>query len=221
VRLDWDWAFAAAILPRLLGALEVTVLATVLGSILALSLGLLFAVARRSRVRLLSATTHALVEFVRSTPLLIQIYVLFYVMPGFGLRLSPLATGIVALGLHYGAYTAEVYRAGIEAVPRGQWEAAAALNLDARRTFLRIVLPQALPPIVPALGNYVIAMFKDTPLLSTITVVEMLYTAKDIGSETFRYLEPFTLTGVLFLTVSLLAAAGVRAVGRRLPVCAT
>jgi polar amino acid transport system permease protein len=217
MRLDWDWAFAATILPRLLEALEVTVIATLLGSALALSLGLLLAVLRRSPVRAVSAAARLLIEFVRSTPLLIQIYVLFYVMPRFGVRLSAMTTGVLALGLHYGAYTAEVYRAGIEAVPRGQWEAAAALNLGRGRTFLRIVLPQALPPIVPALGNYVIAMFKDTPLLSTITVIELLYTAKDIGSETFRYLEPFTLVGVLFLAVSLLAAVGVRAVERRLP----
>jgi polar amino acid transport system permease protein len=217
VRLDWDWAFAAAILPRLLEALRVTVVATALGSALALVLGLLVALLRRSRVAAVAVAARAIVEFVRSTPLLIQIYVLFYVMPRFGLRLSPLTTGVLALGLHYGAYTSEVYRAGIDAVPRGQWEAAAALNLPPRRTFVRIILPQALPPIVPALGNYVIAMFKDTPLLSTITVVELLYTAKDIGAETFRYLEPFTLVGVLFLAVSLAAAAAVRYVERRLP----
>ncbi len=217
MRLDWDWAFAAAVLPRLVDALGVTVLATLLGSALALAAGLLFAALLRSPLRLVALPARALIEFVRSTPLLIQIYVLFYVMPNVGVRLSPLTTGVLALGLHYGAYTAEVYRAGIDAVPRGQWEAAAALNLGPRRTFFRIILPQALPPIVPALGNYVIAMFKDTPLLSTITVVEMLYTAKDIGSETFRYLEPFTLVGVLFLAVSLAAAAGVRFVERRLP----
>jgi polar amino acid transport system permease protein len=110
-----------------------------------------------------------------------------------------------------------VYRAGIEAVPRGQWEAAAALSLSRSHTFFRIVLPQAIPPIVPSLGNYIVAMFKETPLLSTITVVELLYTAKDIGSETFRYLEPFTLVGVLFLALSLIAMAGIRFVERRLP----
>jgi polar amino acid transport system permease protein len=110
-----------------------------------------------------------------------------------------------------------VYRAGLESVARGQWEAARALNLPPRRTFLRIVLPQAIPPVLPALGNYVVAMFKDTPLLSTITVLELLYTAKNVGAETFRYLEPFTLVGVLFLVVSLVAAAGIRALERRLP----
>lgn len=215
MRLDWDWDFTLAILPRLVSALQVTVSATVVGVCIALVLGLLLAIMRRSRVRPLSLAGGALIEFVRSTPLLIQIYFLFYVMPRFGVTLTPFLTGVVALGLHYGAYMSEVYRAGIDSVPRGQWEAAAALNLGRRRTFFRIILPQAIPPIVPALGNYLVAMFKDTPLLSTITVLELLYTARDIGAETFRYLEPLTLVGLLFLAVSLVAASGVRLVERR------
>jgi polar amino acid transport system permease protein len=131
--------------------------------------------------------------------------------------LSPFTTGVLALGVHYGAYLSEVYRAGIESVPRGQVDAARALGFGPVRTFWRVVLPQALPPVVPAIGNYVVAMFKDTPLLSTITVLEVLHAAKDIGSRTFRYVEPFTLVGVLFLVLSLIAAAGVRRLERRLP----
>jgi len=218
---DWDWEFAMAVLPALARALYVTVEATAAGAGLALTLGLLLAVLRRSRIRSLSVSVAWAVEFVRSTPLLIQIYFLFYVVPRFGFTMTPLITGIIALGVHYSAYAAEVYRAGIDSVPREQWEAAAALNLPPGRTFLRIILPQAVRPVVPALGNYVVAMFKDTPLLSTITVAELLYTAKDIGAQTFRYLEPFTLVGVLFLVVSLAAAAAVRIVERRLPAYGT
>jgi polar amino acid transport system permease protein len=109
-----------------------------------------------------------------------------------------------------------VYRAGIEAVPRGQWEAAKALNLSPGRTWLRVILPQAIPPIVPAMGNYLVAMFKDTPLLSAITVVELLQQSKMIGSATFRYTEPLTLVGLLFLALSLVAAWGVRGLEARL-----
>jgi polar amino acid transport system permease protein len=156
------------------------------------------------------------VEFLRSTPLLIQIYFLFYVMPQFGVTLSPLITGVLALGVHYSAYMSEVYRAGIDSVPSGQWDAATALNLGRLHAFRRVILPQALPPVVPALGNYVIAMFKDTPMLSTITVLEVLNVARTVGSETFRYVEPLTLVGLFFLAASLLAARGVRAVERRL-----
>lgn len=219
--LDWDWAFVVEILPSLTSALGVTVVATLLGSAVALVLGLVFAVARMVPSKVVAGTTAVFVGFIRSTPLLVQIYFLFYVMPRFGLLLSPMVTGVVALGLHYASYTAEVYRAGIESVSRGQWEAATALSLSRSRTFFRVVLPQALPPVVPALGNYVIAMFKETPLLSTITVLELVYTAKDIGSQTFRYLEPFTLVGAMFLLVSLVAAAVVRLVERRLPAYAS
>jgi polar amino acid transport system permease protein len=217
MRLDWNWEFTLAILPELARALRITVAATLVGSALALVLGLALALLRRSSIRGLGAATGWVVEFVRNTPLLIQIYVLFYVLPRFGFSMTPFVTGVLALGVHYSAYTSEVYRAGIDSVPRGQWEAAAALNLPRARTFFRVILPQALPPVVPALGNYVVAMFKDTPLLSTITVMELLFTAKNLGAETFRYLEPFTLVGLLFLIVSLAAAGGIRMLERRMP----
>ena len=214
--LDWNWEFAFTILPSLLRALRVTVAATVVGMALALVAGLFWAMLRRSRSKLVAWPATGIVEFVRSTPLLVQIYFLFYVMPAVGVKLSPFLTGVIALGLHYSAYTAEVYRSGIDGVPKGQWEAARALNFSHLRTFFTIILPQAIPPIIPALGNYLVAMFKDTPLLSTITVLELLYTSKDIGSQTFRYLEPLTIVGGLFLLVSLLSAWLIRGLERRL-----
>ncbi|MDH3289147.1 MAG: ectoine/hydroxyectoine ABC transporter permease subunit EhuD [Betaproteobacteria bacterium] len=206
----FDWGYVWDIAPRLAEGLVVTLQATVLGMAVALTLGLVLALARRSRYRLVGWPTSALVEFVRSTPLLVQIYFLFYILPDAGLRLSPLATGVLALGLHYAAYCSEVYRAGLESVPKGQWEAAVALNLSRWRTMKDIIIPQAIPPVVPALGNYLVAMFKDTPLLSAITVLEVLQAAKLVGSETFRYVEPLTLVGVLFLVLSLLSATAIR-----------
>lgn len=211
----FDWRFAWDILPRLAEGLVVTLQATVLGMAVALSLGLILALARRSRYRLVAWPTGVLVEFIRSTPLLVQIYFLFYVLPDTGVRLSPLATGVLALGLHYAAYCSEVYRAGLESVPKGQWDAAIALNLGRWRLMKDIIVPQAIPPVVPALGNYLVAMFKDTPLLSAITVLEMLQAAKLIGAESFRYIEPLTLVGVVFLLLSLLSAAAVRWVEAR------
>ncbi|CUI56799.1 ectoine/hydroxyectoine ABC transporter permease subunit EhuD [Achromobacter xylosoxidans] len=212
----FDWSFALEILPTLGSALLITIQATVLGMLVAVTLGLALALLRRSRLALLSLPTAFVIEFVRSTPLLVQMYFLFYVLPLTGVQMSPLATGIVALGLHYATYCAEVYRAGIEAVPRGQLEAARALNMSPWRTAVGVVLPQAIPPVVPALGNYLVAMFKDTPLLSAITVVELLQQSKMIGSTTFRYTEPLTLVGVLFLALSLIAAWGVRGLEARL-----
>lgn len=208
--MEFDFAFAIEVLPDLLEALWITIQATIGGSVLAALLGLVWAIMRRSHAWAISQAARWIIEFVRSTPLLVQIYFVFYILPDLGLRLSPMVTGVLALGVHYSAYMAEVYRAGIEGVDRGQWEASVALNLRPRVIWTRIVLPQAIPPMIPAMGNYLIAMFKDTPMLSAITVLEMLQTAKIIGSETFRYLEPLTMVGVLFLIVSLVASAGVR-----------
>jgi len=212
----FDWHFAWQILPTLGSALVITIEATLIGMLLAVTLGLALALLRRAPLWILSAPAAFIVEFVRSTPLLVQMYFLFYVLPSAGLSMSPLTTGILALGVHYAAYCAEVYRAGLEAVPRGTLEAATALNLSRWRTAVGVLLPQAIPPVVPALGNYLVAMFKDTPLLSAITVVELLQQSKMIGSTTFRYTEPLTLVGALFLALSLAAAWGVRRVEQRL-----
>lgn len=198
----WDWSYAFGILPELVRAMGVTVQATLWGFVLAMSVGLVLALLRRSRFRLLNGAAGAAIEFIRSTPLLVQAFFLFYVLPFYGITIPPFMTGVLALGLHYAAYLSEVYRSGIESVPKGQWEAAVALNLSKTQTWTRIVLPQALPPIIPVLGNYFIVMFKETPILSAITVVEMLQRAKILGSESFRYTEGFTLVGLLFLLLS-------------------
>jgi len=205
LRFDWDWAFAWEILPRLLEGAWITLQATVVGFALALAIGLLLALGRRGP-RLLSIPSTVFIEFVRSTPLLVQLYVLYFILPNFGISMSAFLTGVIGLGLHYGTYLSEVYRAGIENVPRGQWEAAIALNFGTRTTWKNIVLPQAIPPMLPAFGNYFIVMFKETPLLSAITVVELLQTAKIIGSRTFSYVEPYTLVGIIFLMLSYPAA---------------
>lgn len=205
----FDWGYTWEILPQLVDALGVTLLATVLGFALALPLGLLWTVLRRGSGwlgRPVALGVSLWVDFVRSTPLLIQLYFLYYALPMVGPAISPLATGVLALGLHYSSYTAEVYRAGVDGVPRGQWEAARALGFRPWQTWLRVIVPQAVPPVVPALGNYLIAMLKDSPLLAAITVMELLQTAKVIGAERFRYLEPLTLVGVLFLILSLVAS---------------
>ena len=211
----WDWDYARDILPDLLRGLVVTVQATLVGSVVAMILGLVLALLRRSGLAVVRVVTGAFVEFIRSTPLLVQLYFLFFVLPSLGITLSGFLAGVVGLGVHYATYTSEVYRAGIEGVPKGQWEAATALNLPTSRVWRSVVLPQAIPRVLPALGNYVIAMFKETPLLSAITVLEMLAAAKDLGGETFRYLEPLTMVGLLFLLVSLPASLSVRRLERR------
>ncbi len=201
-----DFGYAARCLPALLSGLVVTIEATLAGTAIALVLGLLWALLGYVRLLAVRWPVRAAVELVRSTPLLVQLYFLFYVLPGAGIVLSPLLTGVIGLGLHYSAYMAEVYRAGIDAVPRGQWEAARVLGLSPLHTFRAVILPQAVRPMIPALGNYLVAMFKDTPMLSAITVLELLQRAKLLGAAQFRYLEPLTLAGLLLLAVSLPAS---------------
>ncbi|MDF2997199.1 MAG: ectoine/hydroxyectoine transporter, permease protein EhuD [Xanthobacteraceae bacterium] len=212
----WDWNYALEILPLLARASIVTIEVTLLAFVLAATLGLALALMRLSRLRLAAYPATAFVEVVRSTPLLIQIFFLYFVLPEFGITLGPLTVGVIALGVHYATYCAEVYRAGLENVPRGQWEATVALNMDTFHTLRDVIIPQAIPPVVPALGNYFVALFKETPLLSAIAVLELMQQAKDIGSETFRYVEPITLVGGFFLLFSLIAAALVRLLERRL-----
>lgn len=207
-----DWAFVVEILPVLLQAARVTLAATLLGFALAAVLGLLFALGRMSHQRWIVWPVTGLVEFIRSTPLLIQLFFMFFVLPNFGITMPAFLTGVLALGIHYSSYCAEVYRAGLENIPRGQWEAALALNLSLSRTYWDVIIPQALPPVIPALGNYLVALFKETPLLSAIAVLELMQTAKILGSEYFRYLEPITIVGLFFLILSLLSAAAIRRV---------
>jgi polar amino acid transport system permease protein len=211
----WDWSYTLEILPDLAHAAIVTVEATFVSFFFAAILGLMLAILRM-RGGVTGWITSAVIETIRSTPLLIQIFFIFFVLPRYGVALDAFTAGIIALSLHYGCYCSEVYRAGIEAVPRGQWEACIALNVSGWNTLKNIILPQAIPPVVPALGNLLVALFKDTPLLSAIAVLELVQTAKILGSENFRYTEPMTIVGITFLILSLISAAGIRWVEQRL-----
>lgn len=220
--IHWDlqhgtWGFAASIFPILLHGLVVTVEATVLGFFIAAILGLIFALLRMVELRVISWPMAFIIEFLRDTPLLVQLYFLYFVLPLFGILLPAFLTGAIALGLQYSAYTSEVYRAGIEAVPRGQWEASRALNLTAIRTFRDVVIPQAIPRVVPALGNYLVSIIKDTPILAAVTIPEMLQVAQVIGDRTFRYLVPLSEVGLLFLVLTILSSLLVRLVEATLP----
>ncbi|MCE3553718.1 ectoine/hydroxyectoine ABC transporter permease subunit EhuD [Pseudonocardia sp. RS11V-5] len=211
----WDWNYAFDILPDLVLALVTTIEITLLGSVVALLLGLVFAVLRRLHIPVLDQVLWAFIEVVRSTPLLVQVFFLFFVLPQFGITLSAFVVGVVGLGIHYATYTSEVYRAGIDAIPKGQWEACTALSLPRLRVWTGVILPQAVPRVLPALGNYVISMFKEVPLLLAIGVVEVVNEAREIGSLTFRYTEPYTIAGLLFLLLSYPASMLVRRLERR------
>jgi len=212
---DWKWDFAWEILPRLITATGNTLLAAGAGYAIALVLGLFLAIAQRTPYRGVTFVVRELVEFIRSTPLLLQIFFIFYVGPQIGIRLSPWMSGMMAIGLHYACYLSEVYRGGIESVPKGQWEAAIALNMTAVQKYRRVIIPQAIPSALSGMGNYLVGIFKDTPMLSVIGVAELIHTANAIGSEHYRFLEPFTMVGIIFLAISLPAAGLIRLVEGR------
>ncbi|MGW2646574.1 ectoine/hydroxyectoine ABC transporter permease subunit EhuD [Streptomyces sp. NPDC001393] len=214
--MKWDWNAVSDFMPDFWQGLLVTLEAVALGSLLSFTLGLVWTLLMRTPSRWVRWPVGVVTEFVRNTPLLVQLFFLFYVLPEWGVTFSALTTGVFAIGLHYSTYTMQVYRAGIEAVPVGQWEAATALNLPRRRTWTVVILPQAIRRVVPALGNYVIAMLKDTPMLMTITVLDMLGRARLFSQQHFQFTEPLTVIGVAFILISYLASLLMRALERRL-----
>ncbi|MBR8740557.1 ectoine/hydroxyectoine ABC transporter permease subunit EhuD [Nocardiopsis sp. MG754419] len=216
----WDFEFTFDVMPSLLGGLWVTVQLTLIGYTIALVLGLLIAIVRRAPV--IGAIVHFVMEFIRTTPLIIQVVFVFFLLPASlnvpllgPVPITAFTVGVTVLGIHYAAYTAEVYRSGIEGVAQGQWEAARALSLPTGRTWGAVVLPQAIRKVIPALGNYLIAMFKDTPLLFAIGVAELLTRAQRVGSESFRMTEAMTMVGFLFLVVSIPSAILIRRLEKR------
>ncbi|MFM9441342.1 ectoine/hydroxyectoine ABC transporter permease subunit EhuD [Streptomyces acidiscabies] len=208
----WNWEAAREALPLLLEGFRTTVLATVSGTLVAAVLGLALAIGGRAPSRLVTFPLKAVLEFVRSTPLLVQLVGAYAVFTS----VSPLTIGVAVLGVHYSAYLAEVYRAGIDAVPKGQWEAARALSLSPPVTWRDVVLPQAVRTVLPALGNYAIAMFKETPFLAVITVSEMVARAREYGADHFAYPEAFTLAGLVFLLASYPTSLALRKLEQRL-----
>ncbi|MFJ8074752.1 ectoine/hydroxyectoine ABC transporter permease subunit EhuD [Streptomyces sp. NPDC096176] len=214
--MTWDWSAIADFMPRFWDGVLITLQVLVLGSLISFTLGLVWAMAFRAPTRFVRWPVNLVTEFIRTTPLLVQLFFLYFVLPEWGIQFSALTTGTIAIGLHYSTYTAQVYRAGIDAVPPGQWEAAKALSLPAHRTWIAVILPQAIRRITPALGNYVIAMLKDTPLLAAIGVLEMLQQSRLESASTFQYTEPLTLIGIAFILIAYPASLLVRALERRL-----
>jgi len=208
--MEWRWDFTFEILPRMLWATGNTLLAAGAGYLIATIIGLILMLGQRTPNRLANMAVREIVEFVRSTPLLVQLFFVFFVAPQFGLELSAWTSAMLTIGLHYGTYLSEVYRGALEGVPRSQWEACRALNFSVGYSYRRIVLPQAFPVALPGMGNYLVGIFKDTPLLATIGVAELMHTANALGAETYRYLEPYSMVGFIFLIISLPTAMGLR-----------
>ena len=207
---EWRWDFAIEILPSMLWATLNTILAAGIGYAIAAIVGLLFLLGQRTPIKIVNMVNREIVEFIRSTPLLIQLFFVYFVLPQFGITLSAWVCGMITIGLHFGTYLSEVYRGALEGVPKTQWEACRALNFSTFYTYRKIVLPQAFPIAIPGMGNYLVGIFKDTPLLSTIGVSELFHAATAVGGYHYRYLEPYTIVGIIFLTLSIPAAIWIR-----------
>lgn len=201
----WSWDTFFDAFPLVVQGLGITAGLTIACFVFALVFGFFWTFMQRIPVRWISWIIRWVMEFIRSTPPLVQLFFIYYAFPGvpvIGMTLSPFTCAILGLGIHFSTYIGEVYRSGIEAVDKGQWEASKALNFSTREKWTKIVLPQAIPPTIPMLGNYLIIMFKEIPLASTIGVVGILQLAKNYGAQHFNYLEPLTIVALLFLVLS-------------------
>jgi His/Glu/Gln/Arg/opine family amino acid ABC transporter permease subunit len=190
----------------LLAGLQLTVELTIIVISLSLVLALLVALAGMSPLAPLRWTVRAYIELMRGTPLLLQLIYIYYVLPEIGVRLDAFTAGVVGLTLNYSAYMSEVYRGGIMAIARGQHDAAAALGLSRWRAMHLVILPQAIRIVIPTLGNYFIALFKDTALCSVVSIQEVVFTAQIIAARNFQYFTLYTIVAGMYFGVSFPAA---------------
>jgi His/Glu/Gln/Arg/opine family amino acid ABC transporter permease subunit len=190
----------------LLTGLLLTVELTFVVITLSLVFALVVALAGMSRLAPLRWLMKAYIEVIRGTPLLLQLIYVYYVLPEIGIRLNSFTAGVIALTLNYSAYISEVYRGGIQAISRGQHDAAAALGMTHALAMRRIILPQAVRIIIPTLGNYFIGLFKDTALCSAVSIQEVLFTAQIRAALNFQYFTLYTIVGIMYFTVSFPAA---------------
>ena len=201
----WDWDFALTSGPVIVaqGAI-VTVLLSVMSIVFATILAILGALGRMSSNPFLYGISTFYVSLMRGTPLLVQIFFIYFALPRLGIIIPAIPAGILALSLNYGAYMTEIFRAGIQAVPRGQREAAQALGMPENKVFRRIVMPQAVRIVTPAIGNEFIAMLKDSALVSTISVHETLYLAQRLGRSELEPLTALLIAAVVYWVLTII-----------------
>jgi His/Glu/Gln/Arg/opine family amino acid ABC transporter permease subunit len=207
---SFDLSIVITWLPALLFGLWVTVLFTIGGLVLGLVIGIPVSVMALSRYAVLRILARVYVDAIRGTPLLLQLFILYYGLPAAGIKLSAPIAGILGLGINAGAYLAEIFRAGIEAVPRPHVQAARSLGMSARQTLIRIELPQAIALVLPPMANEMISLVKSTSLISTIAIDELLRSGQIAVSITFAPLEIYVVVGILYLVVNLLLSGLVR-----------
>jgi len=202
-------------LPILLQGVWLTIVVTFGSLILSTLLGMVWALMRVPRVRALQQLAKAIVNGIRGIPILVQLFYIYFVMPEFGVTLSALQASIIGLGIAYSAYQAENFRAGIEAIDKGQIEASESLGMGWALMMRRVVVPQAVKIILPPYGNIMIMMLKDSSQASTITVAELTLKGQLIAASTFKYTSVLTMVAVLYLVMSVPLIFFVRWLERR------
>jgi polar amino acid transport system permease protein len=189
-------------LPSLLQGAALTIAVSLLAFVLALIFGLAFGIARISRVAPVRGMAACYIQFIRGTPLLLQLFFIYYVLPYVGIVLTPFISGVIGLTMNYAAYMAEVFRSGIQAIPKGQWEAGSSVGMSRQLLMRRIILPQAIRIIVPALGNFFVSIFKDSALVSVITLRDLMFSGQLLASATYKHFEIFTMVAVIYFLIS-------------------
>jgi polar amino acid transport system permease protein len=201
--MSWDWSYVLKILPDMMVGVWYTVLVTLASSAIALTVGLLLAILENVSTRLGRAFVRFLLELFRGVPILVLLYFGFYVLPEAGLIIPAMVIGIAVLGTVYAAFCSEVYRGSLITIPAGLRDACVALNLSPYVTWRRVLVPLMIQRAAPALINYVLVLFRQTSLLFAIGVPVLLGKAQVAGYESFRYVEPFTVAGILYLGMNL------------------
>jgi His/Glu/Gln/Arg/opine family amino acid ABC transporter permease subunit len=206
--LDW-W-------PLILDGFKLTLVIVTGAILLGIPLGGLLAFGRQSRFKTISISATAFIELFRNTPFMIQVFLLFYVLPFYGIRIPANIVGIIGLALFGSVYYAEIIRAGIDAIPRGQLESARSIGMSHWQSMTNIVLPQTMRIILPPIGNQTLSLVKESSILSTITVQELTMSALIVQGQTFRPFEIFIVITLLYWGVNELIATGLRIYERRL-----
>ena len=203
----WDLVLRSVV-PLLVGAVRGTIPLTLLSFVLGLAIALLVALARLSSVAIVRWVASAYVSIIRGTPLLVQLFIIFYALPMLGVVIDPFPSAVIAFSLNVGGYAAETIRGSILAVPRGQWEAATTIGMGYSLALRRVVLPQALRVAVPPLSNTFISLVKDTSLASTVMVTELLRRAQEIAAPSYEFLALYCLAAVIYWVICSVLSVG-------------
>ena len=215
MNINWELVWSS-LGPLLMGAIAGTIPLALASFSLGLLLALLVALMRLSRNRLLSAVARIYISVIRGTPLLVQLFVIFYGLPSIGITISPWPSAIIAFSLNVGGYAAEVIRAAILSVPKGQWEAGHTIGMSRHQTLVRIILPQAARVSVPPLSNTFISLVKDTSLASLILVTELFRVAQQVAAFSQEFMLLYLEAAVIYWIICLVLASGQSALEKRL-----